>query len=306
MERVIITGADGFIGSHIVDFFLKNKVEVLAIGRKEIPTRLVLQSGLKYLQADAFKPEEYLEKIEYGVYDTFFHFAWGGVSGEGRNDYVLQMLNAEKTVVSLRAAARLGCKRFVGAGSITEKEIVYTTFGQGLKGSEADSYKMGKLMAHMMCKKVAEEEGIELLWTIITNVFGEGESSPRFINNTIRKFLKNEPLIFTPATQNYDFIHIDDAVRAFYLIGLKGKHLYEYVVGSGNAKPLKEYIFEMQEELGKEKDLLFGHAPFVGVNLPIEEFSISQTFQDTGFLPEISFIEGIRRTAEWIRAVDYN
>ena len=42
--------------------------------------------------------------------------------------------------------------------------------------------------------------------------------------------------------QNYDFVYIDDVARAFRLIGEKGKPFHEYVIGSGNAKPLKNFL----------------------------------------------------------------
>lgn len=304
MEKVIVTGADGFVGSRVVGCLLENGIEVLAIGRIKTPKRLKKHNGLQYMQADVFQTDALIRKIKPSYYDTLIHFAWDGSAGDARVDYDLQLHNAKMTVEFVKVAKQLGCGRFVCAGSIMEREVIAATREPSSRPGMAYQYGIGKLTAHMMCKAVASHCGIDLVWAIITNAYGEGEYSPRFINTTIRKFINQEPLQFTSATQNYDFIHIDDVARAFYLIALNGKAFCEYVIGSGKARPLKEYITEMQATLNPEAQLLFGDVPFTGTNLQLTEFDTSNTSNDTGFVPEISFAEGIKRTAKWLKTTE--
>ena len=68
-------------------------------------------------------------------------------------------------------------------------------FAQGNKPGKGYIYGSGKLVARTMTMSVAADLGIDLLWAEITNAYGAGEVSPRFINSTIRKILKNEPLL---------------------------------------------------------------------------------------------------------------
>lgn len=303
MNKVIITGADGFVGSNTVACFLEHGCEVLALDIGEIPHRLKNNDKLKYMQCNIEDRAAMLEKIPVGEYDTFIHFAWVGSAGPARVDYNLQMKNALNTVECMKVAKQLGCTRFVCAGSIMEYEVEAVIHSQGSKPGMGYIYGMGKHIAHCMCKSVAVDIGIELVWPMITNAYGVGELSPRFVNTTLRKIINGEPLQFTSATQNYDFVYVTDVARAFYLIAKNGKPFCEYMIGSSTARPLKEFILEMQQALAPDAVPLFGDVPFTGTNMPLCTFDTTATEQDCGFKAEISFAEGTRMTMEWLKTM---
>lgn len=165
-------------------------------------------------------------------------------------------------------------------------------------------YGMGKHIAHCLCKSVAADIGIELVWPMITNAYGVGELSPRFVNTTIRKIIDGEPLQFTAATQNYDFVYVTDVAEAFYLIAKNGRAFCEYMIGSSTARPLKEFILEMQAALAPDAVPLFGDVPFTGTNMPLGTFDTSRTEADCGFKAKVSFAEGTRMTMEWLKTVN--
>lgn len=301
MENVIISGADGFVGSYTVKYFLEQGMKVLALGRKDKPHRLKENDNLKYMQCDISDIALMCEKIPQNVYDTFINFAWEGSAGPARMDYKLQLKNALDTVECMKAAKKIGCNRFVGAGTIMEYEVEAAIHTQGNHPGMGYIYGMGKHIAHCICKTVAVDIGIELVWPMITNAYGEGEISPRFVNTTLQKIIKEEPLQFTSATQNYDFVYITDVAKAFYLIAKNGKPCCEYMIGSSNARPLKDFILEMQQALAPNATPIFGDIPFTGTNLPLSIFNTSDTEKDCGFKAEVSFAEGTRRTKEWLK-----
>lgn len=304
MKKAIITGADGFVGSHTVRNFLDHGVEVLAVGRKETPQRLMLEKGLKYLQCDMSNPRKLIQYVSTGEYDTFVHFAWSGSAGAARIDCELQMENALHTVECIKVAKELGCMRFVGAGSIMEYEVEAAVHAQGNRPGMGYIYGMAKHVAHCMSKAVAAEVGIDLLWPMITNTYGIGEFSPRFVNTTLRKMIRGEQLQFTSGTQNYDFVYITDVAEAFYLIAESGRPFCEYMIGSGQAKTLKEFILEMQRSCAPQAVPIFGDVPFTGINMSLNTFDISQLTRDTGFQPKVSFSEGTKKTMEWLEQVE--
>lgn len=303
MKNVIISGADGFVGSYTVKKFLEEGCRVLALDIGEQPRRLEENSALRYVCCDISDVEAMKKLIPAGEYDTFIHFAWAGSAGPARVDYTLQMQNALTTVECMKAAKELGCSRFVCAGSIMEYEVEAAIHAQGSRPGMGYIYGMGKHIAHCMCKSVAVETGIELVWPMITNAYGVGELSPRFVNTTLRKIINGEPLQFTAATQNYDFVYVTDVANAFYLIAKNGKPFCEYMIGSSSARPLKEFILEMQQALAPEATPLFGDVPFTGTNMPLSTFNTSATEADTGFKAEVSFAEGTRMTMEWLKTL---
>lgn len=303
MQKAIITGADGFVGSNTVQCFLDNGIEVLALDILSEPRRLKAQTGLKYKCVDISDVHQLLDAVPIGEYDTFVHFAWVGSAGPQRMDYNLQLQNAINTVECLKAAKKLGCQRFVCAGSIMEREVEAAVHTQGSRPGMGYIYGMGKHIAHCLCKSVAAEVGIDLLWPMITNAYGVGELSPRFVNTTLRKIINDEPLQFTAGTQNYDFVYVTDVARAFYAVAKDGVPFKEYLIGSGNARPLKEFIIEMQQALAPDNKPLFGDVPFTGTNMPLSAFDTTDIEQDCAFKSEVSFADGTRMTMEWIKSL---
>ena len=297
--RAIVTGANGFVGSNLVKKLVENNIEVLAIDISFNPSRLEDDEIIEKKELSIDNISE-LKKIITKSYDVFYHFAWVGSAGPLRADALIQTKNALWTVDCLKTANEIGCKKFICAGSIMEYEVINNVYEQNTVPSMANIYSAAKSYAHELCKPIANQLGIDLIWAYITNAYGVGEKSPRFINTTLRKIINNEPLEFTAGTQNYDFVYIDDVANAFYLIGLHGKKNKGYMIGSGHARPLKEFIIEMCDANAKDNKPLFGNVPFTGVNLDVDTYDISELVNDCGFKAEISFAEGTKRTIDWL------
>ena len=306
MKKVIVTGANGFVGSALVKELVKNDVEVLAMDMPGCNGNLPVCDKVKFLPLALDNISSLKDLIDDRDFDCFYHFAWAGSAGAARADTKLQLQNAQWTIECLRAAKEVGCKKFVAAGSIMEHETMAAAFASGNKPGLGYIYGSGKLVAHTMAMSVAADIGIDLVWAEITNAYGVGELSPRMVNTTIRKVIKGEEPQFTAGTQNYDFVYIDDVAKAFYLIGKNGKPFNEYLIGSSNAKPLKEFLLEMKAAIAPDLNFIFGDIPFTGINLPLEKYDCSKTEKDTGFKAQISFGEGCRRTMEWLKQVEVN
>ncbi len=302
MTGAIVLGASGFIGSAVVRQLSAKGVPVLAVSRRE-------NSGIFQSYSTVSSLSLPLEKIETlpeylaakGQYDVLFNFAWEGSAGEKRKDAALQLNNVHWAVNSVKAAKQAGCTVYIGAGSIMEKEIEAACQLASARPGKEGFYSAAKQTAHAMTRCEAAEQGIAHIWGVITNAYGPGETSPRFLNSTLRKIIQRQPLTFTQGTQNYDFIYIEDAANAFINMAEKGVPFREYVVGSGAPRPLRQYILEIQSTLAKEQEFVFGKVPFTGAVLPLESYDISSLRQDTGFVPEVSFEKGITNTFAWIQ-----
>ena len=84
-------------------------------------------------------------------------------------------------------------------------------------------------------------------------------------------------------------------------IGEKGIANRTYYIGSQNPKPLKEFLYELRDQINPNIEIGLGEIPFNGVSLTYNEFNVHAVKEDTGFVPTVSFAEGIQNTIEWIK-----
>jgi nucleoside-diphosphate-sugar epimerase len=225
--------------------------------------------------------------------------------GSAASDINAQVDSIKIALEALENSYKIGCKRFIFAGSIMEHEAWNLSWQDGAALRARDGYAAAKYCASVMLRSRAQELGVEFINAVITNIYGPGDKKTRFIAANLLKIkygeVKTTPLQFSAGTQLYDFIYIDDAARAFADIGEKGLANRNYVIGSGNARLLRRFLEELLEEFSAElrgaPDALFGVAPH-GVELPLEVFSVKSLQADTGFTARISFPKGLRKTYE--------
>lgn len=74
-----------------------------------------------------------------------------------------------------------------------------------------------------------------------------------------------------------------------------------YCLGSGQAKPLKEYIEIMRDEIDPGISLKIGAKPYADKQVMYLCADITDLQNDTGFVPRVEFREGIRRTIQWVK-----
>jgi UDP-glucose 4-epimerase len=304
--KAIVTGADGFVGSHVVSRLLSLGYDVFAVDVCETPRRLNVQDQhLRYFRHSA-DDLSFLSKFAEGNgYDVLFYFAWMGSAGVDRGNESIQIKNLIDSCKCLRSAHSVGVKRFVFASSIAEFETEAVTYMDESKPDSHYIYGASKGAAHEFLKPIASSLGIDLIWTYITNCYGPGDTSNRFLNSALRKIIKCEPLEFTSGTQNYDFVYIDDVSEAFVKIGEKGLSGKSYLIGSGEAQPLRNFMETMLKALKPTSKVIFGSIPFTGVQLPVEKLSIEKLSIDCGFRPKTSFSNGVVKTFDWLKENDH-
>lgn len=299
MERVIVTGANGFIGRNLVENLTDRNIQVIAL---DINFCDELKSNRLVTCVDCSNKsiDELRHSLNEKHYDCFFHLAWKATSGPKRADYIVQLDNAKMVCDYVLLSKEISCNRFIYASSINEMETYEYLQSDDIEPSGGYIYGTGKLAGHLMGEVVAHQNEIDFIPVIITNIYGAGENSARLINTSIRNLLNKEHCSFTEGFQTYDFIYISDAINSMVEIALKGKAFNRYYIGSGEPKPLREFLLEMKDTVDPTAELGLGDIPFKGISLNYDQFKLKKVFEDTGYENKISFKEGIRLTKEYI------
>lgn len=305
MKKVIVTGATGFIGSHVVKELVAHGVEVIAVVRKKATNVKQLNNqAVTVVRCDMNEYECLPELIQEKNIDILYHFSWQGVYGSDLRNEQIQLENVQATLKLIDVCAKMNIPRFIGAGSIHEIEGLIECSSNKWTNNLNLMYKTAKLTAHHMARAEAGNLGIEFLWPIITNTYGEGEKSSRLIVSVIKQLLNNQMPKLTKAEQLYDFVYITDLANAFYQLGDKGIDQENYIIGSGNPKPLKEYLKQCRDIVNKDIELGFGLHDGTPIYVPDQYFDITTLRRDIDFSLRVSFELGIRKTMEYIKQMN--
>ena len=303
LEYAVVTGPTGAIGVSLCKLLAKNGVHVYAVVRPgsrraerltDIPNLEIVECGLEELG-------QLKHKMRDCYADAFFHLAWAKTVGAGRNDMDAQIRNIRYTIDAVRTAAVFGCSVFVGAGSQAEYGRVDHALTPDTPCFPENGYGMAKLCAGQMSRVECEKLGIDHIWPRFLSVYGPYDGEKALIPILINNCLKGEKTALTAGEQMWDYLYADDAAEALYRMALYGRSGAIYPVGSGTARPLKEYLEILRDEIDPSVVLGFGEVPYGEKQVMHLEADIRALKTDTGFEPMVPFEDGIRRTIKWMR-----
>jgi len=294
MKRVVITGPTGAIGMALIDKCIKEKVHVLAICR-EGSMNIERIPVSKYVQVIQCNLNNLKRLVLESNSDVFYHFAWDGTLGGARNNVGIQSLNVEYTLDAVRLAKKLGCHTFIGAGSQAEYGRATVALCATTPTCPENEYGRAKLIAGEKSRALCESLGINHIWTRILSVYGPNDDENTLVTSTIIKLINGDTPMCTEGNQIWDFLYSEDAANAMFLLGEHGHHGKVYCLGSGEAKPLKDYIDTIRNIINLDAEIQFGAIPYHEFQVMHLCADISDLKEDLGFSPTVSFEEGIRK-----------
>lgn len=252
--RVLITGATGFIGVALCKEMIKNGNEVTAIIRENSNKKSKLPKEVKIVELSLDK----LNKFN-GSYDLMYHLAWNGSSGNDRNDFDMQYSNIKYTIEAIKLAKRCNCKKFIGAGSQAEYGVVH---GEAKEDETICKpfmmYGAAKLAAYQMGKLVSEQEGISFVWPRIYSVYGVGENEGTLISYLVKTLQEGNVPELSACENMWNFMYIDDCVRALRMLGENKDTEGIYNVASSDTRLLKDSVMEVRDIINKDVGINFG------------------------------------------------
>lgn len=297
IRSAVITGPTGAIGTALCRELAANGIRVYAVCRpassrlSAVPRHPLIQT----VECDISNMAA-LPSCVAGGADAFYHFAWAKTTGAGRNDMPAQIDNIRYTVDAANAAAALGCKVFVGAGSQAEYGRVEGILKPETPCFPENGYGMAKLCAGQMSRVECAKLGLDHIWTRILSVYGPGDGAGSMVSGVIRQLLAGEKPALTAGVQLWDYLYAGDAAKAFRLLAQSGGNGKIYPLGGGKAIPLKSYIEEIRNAIDPALPLGFGEIPYGPLQVMHLEADISALQTDTGYTPETDFTTGIRTT----------
>lgn len=277
MQRIIVVGSKGFIGKRLVAELRQHGNEVVEIDM-----------------------DDHIEDVS-GSWDVMYNMAWVGKGGALRADYNVQMGNVKLGLELYSQARRLGCKKYICMGTIGEKMSRLPECSH-IK-SQNLIYAISKNYLHDILNTIEVPE-CKVVWTVLGNIYGGSDAGGNIVDYCLRNVLVGKEAVFGPAEQPYDFIYVDDAVRALVAIGQSDcVASSEFYIGCGRPRLLKEFLMEIGRIAGCPQLMRIGGRPDDGTRYHKEWFDITNLTAETGFVPTISFEIGVRKNVDSLQGV---
>ena len=300
-KRAIVTGCTGVIGSALVKLLCDRKIRTYVVCHLESQRNDTISDSecIHKIYCDLNELKQLPDMIDTHI-DAFFHLAWSGTQDrDNRMDMYLQNENVRYALDSVKAAQRLGCKVYIGAGSQAEYGYVNGVIHSDQREEPVTGYGMAKLCAGQMTRAMCKETGIRHIWPRIVSVYGPNDGKDTLISTIIRELMNNETPKLTAGEQMWDYLYSQDAAEALLAMAESGHDGAKYVLGSGNARPLKEYMELTRDAVDKSAKLDIGAIPYLPNQVMHLEADISDLTRDTGWKPRTSFEDGIQKTVEY-------
>ena len=303
MKKILMTGGTGMLGIALIHHVLQYdcEVTVLARGDSKRIENIPVSDRVHIVHCDMGEMSAIDGKLD-EHYDIFYHFGWQGTTGQSRDDMFLQNHNVKCTLDAVELAHRKGCEVFIGAGSQAEygrvdgEKISPSTPARPVMG-----YGMAKLCAGQMSRVLSAQRGMRHIWFRILSLYGPYDNEGSMVMSGIRSMLSGQAPQYTKGEQMWDYLYCKDAAKAFWLAAQKGKDGSVYCLGSGQVRPLKEYILDIWKQMEIEEEPQFGAIPYYPHQVMYLCADITNLQQDLGFEPEYKFEDGIRETIEWCK-----
>ena len=294
MKKILITGVNGFIGSHCYDYFCK-KYDVFGLDYNKAIKNNCIQGSVTYETLNCFNTS----------FDYIIHLAGSGTVGQVTKNPELEFL---KTVDSTKELLH-----FISEKSPFSK-IIYSS-SAAVYGSnhtvpiseEAEIkpvslYGEHKLIVENLLSEDCKQNNRKHIIIRFFSIYGEGlkkqvlwDSCNRILDNHNKKEIQ----CFGTGNEKRDFVHIDDAVRMieYCIMNVDNNRIFN--CGTGISTSISDII----HQLGS---LLDYNGKFVFENMIQEgnpEYLIANIKEATkiGFFPKIDIRTGLKRYIEWIK-----
>jgi dTDP-glucose 4,6-dehydratase len=307
--KVLVTGGAGFIGSNFVRLLLKIRPDIAVInfdkltyaGNPESLADLAENPHYTFIQGDIADPGAVEQVFRQGLHALVNFAAETHVDRSIEDASPFLRTNIVGTQCLLEAARRHKLPRFVQIST----DEVYGSAATGISFTEAtpldprSPYAASKASADHLVSAYANTYGVSAVILRCTNNYGPYQFPEKLIPLMIANAREDKPLpVYGDGLQERDWLFVEDYCQAIALALDKAAPGSVYNVSAGQPQPNLKIVRTILQLLDKPESLVEHVQDRPGHDRRYALDS-SKFRRELGWLPQVSFEEGIRRTIDW-------
>ena len=299
--KIMVTGATGFIGSHLIEYLVKDGVNEISIIKRSFSNVCRIREYMDKIKAYDVDKEDITKIVEKDKPEIIIHLATFYKKNHTFED-ISSMIssNIEFPVKILEAMALAGVKYFINTGTFFEK-IYDVSFLDPLGvGKPVNLYASTKLAFKEMLKFYAFNYDIKAITLKLFSPYGYKEKPYKLIPYLIKSIISDEEAKLTQGEQLLDFIYVKDIVSAYvssikYITCTKESY-QDFEVGTGTPHTVREIAEILTEISGTDSNLEWGVVPYADNEIFYSRANISKTMNCLKWKPRYSLEEGLKET----------
>ena len=254
--EILLTGATGFVGSHMLEELLDTGHRVSIITRSSSDLTRIrprLNEVAQVYNMDKVSLESIFQKHQVEV---IIHTA----TSYGRNQLLSEQLeaNIQFPIRLLELGTKYHSKAFMNTDTFFGKEQ-YSSYAY------LDSYSKSKKFMDNMAKAYAARHSIKYVNMRLEHVYGPNDQEHKFISATIQALLRKPSLSLTQGEQKRDFVYVQDVAKAYttvidHLEALSD--VTEFEIGRGCSTSIREFVELAHQLTASSTSLDFGLLPY--------------------------------------------
>ena len=292
--KVLITGASGFLGTHLVERLAAAGAHLHLVSRSRAPAGL---PGCWYQQdlSDSRGTEELVRRVEP---ELVFHLTSESRGGTELDNVLPTFRNDLACAVNcLVAAARVRCRRMVITGSLEEPDWRSSLRSPGLMS--LTPYAVAKGVTRLYAEFFATAYGLPLVTLIPFMTYGPRQKPFKIVPYTILTLLAGEQPRLSSGKRLVDWIYVDDVIDCFVAAGTtRGIDGMTFEVGSSELVSIVSVANLIASLIPGNKGILFGAEPDRGHD---RVSNTTLAVQYLGWRPRTALRQGLEATIDWYR-----
>jgi UDP-glucose 4-epimerase len=305
--RVLVTGADGFIGSHLTRRLVSDGAEVHALTSdvsSVFPRRLLDLRGQMEIHEGNLMDRGAMDTLARSAKPAYiFHLAAYTHVGKSwqRVDECIQA-NIQGTMNLLQALADQGYERFVNTGTSEIYGDIEVPFREDAVVNPISPYSVSKYAAERFCRLFQRAYDWPIVMLRPFNAYGPAQSPDRVIPEIIVRALRKEELKMTQARQTREFNYVEDLADGFVKAATTPDVNGElFNIGGGEEISMRDVATQILEVMGNPIEPQFGALPERPTEIMRMYCDSSKARQRLDWEPSHSLRDGLEKTIEWYR-----
>ena len=304
--RMLVTGAAGFIGSHLSRELVKKSAEVHLIDRPGISTTRIRDILDKV-------SVHYVDVTDYGSLrnsireikpQKIFHLA-ACVDATRDWNIIDKMINVtiKGTLNLLRSLEGVSYDCFVNTGTSEEYGDNPAPFRESQVSNPVSPYSASKVSTTMFCQMLHKTMNLPIVTVRPFLTYGPGQESQMLIPSLIKSLLKGKSFKMTRGEQTREFIYVDDIIEGFILAGTTPEAIGEVMnLGSGVEYRIKDVAKMIASLIGSPVKLEIGALPYRPGETMHFYCSNEKAKKILGWRPNVPLEAGLKRTIDWYKS----